>query len=108
MKVTGGTRKAGSRSEYWQGIIRQQAVSGQSVHAFCSERRLTDQSFYYWRKRLSKDIPVSFALVTSDGSAGSQGAPLELELSAGQRLRIPCGVDAATLRTVLAVLQERV
>jgi hypothetical protein len=44
---------------------------------------------------------MSFGLVIS-----RQSAPLELELSCG-KLCIPCGVDAATLRTVLAVLRER-
>lgn len=37
----------------------------------------------------------------------SPGAPLELELGGSRRLRIPCGVDAATLRTVLTVLGEQ-
>jgi hypothetical protein len=77
------------------------------VSAFCAQRGLTEQSLYYWKKRVSKEVPVSFALVTTNGSARTQGAPLELELSCGQRLRIPSGVDAATLRTVLTVLRER-
>lgn len=85
----------------------QQVASGQPVSVFCAERGLTEQSFYSWRKRLSRKAPVSFALVSSDGSAGNPGAALELEFGAGQRLGIPCGVDAATLRTVLTVLRER-
>ena len=107
MRAANGSKRGIARSGYWRNLIQQQAVSGQPVRVFCSERGLTEQSFYYWRKRLSQQAPVSFALVRSDGSAGNQGAPLELELGAGQRLRIPCGVDAATLRTVLAVLGER-
>jgi hypothetical protein len=100
---------AGSRSEYWQEMIRRQAGSGQSVHAFCVERHLTEQAFYYWRKRLSKETPVTFALVAADAAngKGAQTTALELDLGPGQRLRIPCGVDAATLRTVLSVLRER-
>jgi hypothetical protein len=50
---------------------------------------------------------VSFALVTTDRSDRSPAAPLELEFGAGHRLRIPCGADAATLRTVLTVLREQ-
>lgn len=107
MRPTGGLKKGNARSDYWRELIQQQAASGQSVSVFCSEHGLTEQSIYYWKKRLSKEVPVSFALVATDGSASKQGSPVELELSCGQRLRIPCGVDAATLRTVLAVLRER-
>ncbi len=107
MRPAKGPKKAIERSEYWRNVIEQQAASGQPVSVFCSERGLTEQSFYNWRKRLGQQSPVSFALVTSPGSAGNQGAHIELELGADQRLRIPCGVDAGTLRMVLAVLRER-
>jgi hypothetical protein len=100
-------KKSGSRSDYWRDLIGKQARSGQPVRAFCAERGLTEQSFYMWKKRLSTAEPVGFALVTAAGSGGGQSAAMELELGPGQRLRIPCGVDAATLRTVLSVLRER-
>jgi hypothetical protein len=99
--------KSSARSEYWRDVIKKQARSGQPVRAFCAERGLTEQSFYMWKKRLAPKAPVSFALVTAEGSGGKQSVPMELELGCGQRLRIPCGVDAATLRTVLSVLRER-
>ncbi len=107
MKETSSSNKAIARSEYWRDVIQQQAASGQSVSAFCAERGLTEQSLYSWKKRLGEQAPVSFALVTADRSERSSSAPLELELSPGCRLRVPCGVDAATLRTVLAVLREQ-
>jgi hypothetical protein len=109
MNTTGVPSKGKSRSDYWRNLIQQQAGSGQSVSVFCSERGLTEQSLYYWRKRLNLNhkAPVSFALVTADHSGSSDAAPLELELGSGQRLRIPRGADAATLRTVLAVLREQ-
>ena len=99
--------KTGSRSEDWRKVIAEQAWSGQSVHGFCAGRGFTDQAFYYWRKRLAKEEPVSFALVAARGSGQDRGSSLELDLGSGQRLHIPCGVDAATLRTVLSVLRER-
>jgi hypothetical protein len=108
MKTTGDGKRRGSRREFWRDLIHQQAQSGQQVRALCSEHGVTEQSFYGWKKRLSGEAPVSFALVATDGSGGKQGALLELDLGPGQRLRIPCGVDAPTLRTVLAVLRERV
>lgn len=107
MKETSSSNQAIARSQYWRNVIQQQAGSGQSVSAFCAERGLTEQSLYSWRKRLSDQAPVSFALVTTERPDQSPSAPLELELDAGRRLRIPCGVDAATLRTVLTVLREQ-
>ncbi len=107
MRETRSSNQAIARSEYWRDVIRQQAASGQSISAFCAERGLTEQSLYSWKKRLSNQAPVSFALVTTDRSDRCPGVPLELELGAGGRLRIPCGVDAATLRTVLTVLREQ-
>jgi len=51
--------------------------------------------------------PMSFALVeTREASRRGTGA-VELWLNGGDRLQIAPGVDAATLRTVLAVLRER-
>jgi hypothetical protein len=109
MNTTVVPNKGKSRSDFWRNLIQQQAGSGQSVSVFCAERGLTEQSLYYWRKRLnlSKEASVSFALVTADPSGGKDTAPLELELGSGQRLRIPRGADAATLRTVLAILREQ-
>ena len=108
MRAAGNAKNAGLRSEHWRHMIDQQTRSGQSVQVFCSERGFTNQAFYYWRKRLvKKEAPVSFALVAAPGSGADQGSPLELDLGTGQRLRISSGVDAATLRTVLTVLRER-
>jgi transposase-like protein len=107
MRTTGDGKRDGSRRDFWRELIHQQAQSGRQVRALCSEHGVTEQSFYGWKKRLSGEAPVSFALVATDGSGGKQGAPLELALVSGQRLRIASGVDAATLRTVLSVLQER-
>ncbi len=108
MNRTVDAKSSRSRSEYWRELIRQQAGTGQSVHAFCAARGFTEQSFYYWRKRLNNDARVSFALVAADGQGATEGSALELDLGSGQRLRIPRGVDAITLRTVLSVLRERV
>jgi transposase-like protein len=106
MRSTLDRKRGGSRKDFWRELIHLQARSGQQVRAFCSDHGVTEQSFYGWKKRLSCDRPASFALVATDGSGWKQGAPLELEIGSGQRLRIPCGVDATTLRTVLAVLRE--
>jgi transposase-like protein len=107
MKLTAKEKKSGPRNEFWQDLIAQQERSGLAVRTFCSQHGVTEQSYYYWKKRLSHGSPVRFALVAADGTSFKHSAPLELELATGDRLRIGPGVDGATLRTVLEVLRHR-
>jgi hypothetical protein len=57
-----------------------------------------------WRRQLGalNSKPVSFALVETNKPSQ---APVELILTSGETLRIPA--DAATLRLVLSVLQNK-
>jgi hypothetical protein len=106
MKETTG-EQARSRIEYWREQVAQQERSGLSVKQFCETQRITEQSFYVWRKRLREQAPIKFALVQT-GPAECRSAAeggLELVLTRGERLRISSGVDAALLRTVLEVLR---
>ena len=100
--------------ELWRRRIAQQKASGQSIHAFCRDQTLSENSFYAWRKKLGgtmdKDKPVRFALVetttmSTTGAPRHAMEPLELMLSSGDRIRIPA--DAATLRLVLSVLENK-
>ena len=94
------------RRELWRQRVAQQGNSGQSIRVFCHDQKLSEPSFYAWRKRLrSERMPVRFALVETKPVADT-AAPIEVMLASGDRLCIPR--DAATLRMVLAVLRERV
>jgi hypothetical protein len=107
MKESTGERRTSSRIEYWRGQVAQQERSGLSVKQFCETQRITEQSFYVWRKRLQKQPPMRFALVEAVGGerqpAGDAG--LELVMASGERLRISASVDTALLRSVLEVLR---
>jgi len=96
-----------TRQEYWREMIAKQGGNGLSVRAFCEQNGLRDTAFYGWRKRLRDTTPARFALVEAGAAQRTAAERLELHLSGGDRLRIGPGVDAATLRTVLAVLRER-
>lgn len=101
------TNKAAARSECWRSRIAEQERSGISVKRFCEERKLTEQSFYSWRKRLRAEQPMRFALVeTGAGRQPEADATLELVLATGERLRIFGGVDAGPIRTVLEALRS--
>jgi hypothetical protein len=95
-----------TRQEYWRKVIGEQTGSGQNVTTFCRGRGISDASFYTWRKRLSEETPLKFALVEA-GADGKAASGLELALTSGERLRIASGIDASTLRMVLSVLREQ-
>ena len=95
--------KQSERHDQWRSRIAEQEKSGQSIRRFCRDTGISEFSFYTWRKRLSQERPVSFALVETTPTA--ERAVLEFVLCSGDRLRLPA--DPATLRTVLTVLRER-
>ena len=88
------------RRDFWRELIAQQEQSGLSVRAFCRQHRANEHSFYQWRKRLGKGLPVKFALVETGAGAA---VAVEIALSTGDRLRV---ADVASLRAVLDVLRE--
>ena len=96
-----------TKSDQWRERLAEQERSGLTVKQFCQERRLTQYSFYAWRKRLREQTgPLRFALVER-GRVQREPATavgLELILATDERLRISAGVDGATLRTVLEAL----
>lgn len=91
-----------TKREYWRKLIAEQPGSRQSIRAFCRERKLSEHSFHWWRRRLREDRPVRFALLEARAAeAAGATPPLELLLKTGERLRISNGVNSATLRAVL-------
>ena len=102
-----GAKPASPKADEWAERIVAQQRSGISVKQFCKEQRLTEYSFYAWRKRLQESGPVRFALVERGARQQERTAEpvMELVLTTGERLRISPGVDITTLRTVLGVLR---
>jgi hypothetical protein len=43
----------GERERVWREVIRDQAVSGLSISAFCRDRKVSPASFYSWRRKLA-------------------------------------------------------
>ena len=96
-----------NREEYWRERVAAHERSGLPVKQFCEQQKITEQTFYVWRKRLRNQQPLRFALVETDPARpqtpGETG--LELVLTTGERLRIGASVDPATLRKVLEALR---
>lgn len=88
-------------------MIAEQEAAGQTVKAFCVERGLSLYNFYFWRRHLRQtESAPQFALVkTKAAPAAADAPPLELVFATGERLRIGKGIDAATLRLMLAAIR---
>jgi hypothetical protein len=128
--VESGSRQPSKAEQEWRNRIAQWRASGQSVRAFCAERQLSEPSFYSWRRTItsrddaatpvpkpittdrpeSADRPafVPVRVVAASPTSGSAAGGLELILSAGHVVRITPGFDSATLRRLLAALEEPV
>jgi hypothetical protein len=80
-----------------------------SVRAFCDRHGLAIPSFYAWRRTLARRGPEKAAFVPVQvvaEAAPAQASALEVVLVDGRTVRVAPGFDAATLRRLLAVLQE--
>lgn len=110
-----GKRQDEAKARFWQRTIREAARSGRSIREFCQQRKLNAGQFYWWRSRLkatwrrtrrkanAASGAASFALVSEE--PGGSDAGIELVLTSGRKLRLSRGVDEATLRSVLEVLE---
>ncbi len=82
--------------------LAEQEQSRVSIRAYCREHGLGEHSFYAWRQRLRSDGAVKFALVESK-PVSEPPKLLELVLSGGATLRVPC--EEAALGLLLRVLR---
>src|SRR5271157_779367 len=125
-----------SREIYWSAILADFRRSGLTHVEFCRLRRVSIHSFRDWLYRLRPGLPPrrSRAGHTSPTPSSIQAdmpaflpvhlrprplepisdhqvvpppAPLELVLSDRCHLRVPTGLDPATLHQLLDVLEER-
>ena len=96
------------KDQHWRRLIQLWKNSGLTVRAFCARHHLSQPSFYAWRRELQqRDATTTFVpveVVTDDQPAAS--TPIEILLAGDRSVRVTPGFDPATLRQLLAVLQE--
>jgi hypothetical protein len=108
-----------AKQQRWRELLAEQAASSLSVRAFCRERQLGEAAFYAWRKTIrTRDGLVTLAIaepapafvpvtVVAAPPRPEQVADFVLELTTGQRLRIPETISAARLGDLLLALEAR-
>jgi transposase-like protein len=100
------------KEQFWRRLLRLWQRSGLSVRAFCEQHDLAQPSFYAWRRTLAQRDAQAITFVPVEVlpeplSPESEAAGLELVLVGGRVLRIGPAFDEATLRRLLAVLEEQ-
>jgi transposase-like protein len=108
----------GTRAE-WARRVARWVASGLTGAEFAAREGVKEATLRHWKWQLARDgrlldgmneKPRFLEVVGSfepARPAPDDDAALELLLDGGRRLRIPRGFDEATLRRLLAVLEER-
>jgi hypothetical protein len=96
------------KEQFWRDMLLLWQGSAQTIRAFCHAQRLSEPSFYAWRRRFvaqrEQQQPTFVAVRVTPTPTTS--IPLELVLASGSVVRVPPGFDADTLRQLLAVLHD--
>lgn len=118
-----GARRDRSKERFWRRLLRRWRRSGRSVRAFCAEHDVSEASFFAWRRMIAerdqqrgqRDKPNARA---SAEPAAKDDQPVfvplrviataafEVMLQGGRVVRVPAGFDGASLRQLLAILEE--
>ena len=108
-----GTRAAVAR--LWRERLARWRQSGISISEFCRREKLSQPSFFQWRKRLAKKADASIALggearvpsfLPVQVVTPVDGFP-QIEIRWGKvRARVPITIDERALRQLLRVIRE--
>lgn len=120
-----GARRDSSKERFWRRLLRLWQRSGRTIRDFCAEHEVSQPSFYAWRRVIAErdqqrrqfkaDDDVD-PHVPADGEASfvpvrilSEAActAFEVVLNSGRVVRVPANFEAASLRQLLAIVEEK-
>ena len=101
-------RRSGEREAFWQAAVRRHQSSRKSVRAFCLAERLSEASFYAWRRTLrdrQAAAPPNFVPVLLASPVASSSSSITIELRGGRIVRLPETMATERLIAVLHGLE---
>ena len=119
-----GRQRDVGKERFWRDVIRRWQQSSLTVRAFCDEHGHSEVSFHAWRRTIAQRDRQAAGMPVVDGGRDHlptfvpvrvrptfmpttpSSAPLEVVVGKDRVVRVSPGFDAATLRNLLAVLEE--
>jgi transposase-like protein len=97
------------RITHWRTIIEKQAVSGQSIAAFCRDHKIPAHQFHWWRGRFRKENSQSkgSGFLKLVPFSKSQHSGIRIRLNNGVFIEVEQGFDPHTLRGVIEAICGR-
>lgn len=109
-----------AKEAFWRRVVDGHVDSGLTVRAYCGQQRVTEASFYAWRRTLAerdasgnsrsgrksttqrKPQPTFVPAIVTDTLPRQ---PIIIELAAGRRLQLPSDIAPARLAEVVHALE---
>jgi hypothetical protein len=90
---------------FWRDVIDRWRASGQTVASFCAAHRVSQATFYSWRKRLADPGPDTTDSVPTFAPVRVVPDPTaEVVLPTGLVIRVPIGADQRAVARLVAAL----
>jgi hypothetical protein len=103
--MASGKPRDPAKERFWRDTVGQWEESGLTVGAYCQRHRLSEPSFYAWRRELARRDRATPTFVPVQVLAESPAA-IEIVLVNDRIVRVRPGFDERTLRRVLALVEE--
>ena len=100
-----GTRRGTNLRQEWQRHLEAWRAGGGTQVSYCQKHGLSRHAFQYWKKNLEGNGSKRFVEVSRSSLSGSGGV-VEILIDGRVQIRIPQGVSAEHLQTVLQAVKE--
>jgi hypothetical protein len=107
-----GQQRDPKREAYWRSVMTRFGKSGLSARGFCARERLSEASFYFWRRvirerdaQASRTRPAFVPVVVHDGGPGPSVAGIVIELRGGRALRLPAALPALQVAQLVHAIE---
>jgi transposase len=100
-----GSPRGAELKRQWQQHLKAWRASGESQVAYCRAHGLSRYAFQYWKQNVAEEGSNGFVEL-SQSATPQPGSVVEILIGDPVRVRVPQGVSAEQLRTVLQAVKE--